>query len=204
LLRFRQSSRDAGTKQVTRGSVALNAGGSPLGVPGAHYMAIQTLNDLFLHTLRDIYYAENKISQSLPKMSAKATSPDLKAAFDEHLVETQEHVERLTEVFEMIGEEPSGERCPAIEGIIEEAEELAAEIEDAEVLDAALIAAAQAVEHYEITRYGTLISWAEELGLDDAAAILHQTLEEEYAADTKLSELGESGINAEADEGEAS
>jgi ferritin-like metal-binding protein YciE len=165
-------------------------------------MTIQTMNDLFLHTLKDIYFAEHEIIKALPKMSAKATSPELKLAFDEHLAETEQHVERLEQVFALIEEKPAGEECPAIEGIIEEAEELASEIEDANTLDAALIAAAQAVEHYEITRYGTLTSWAEELGLDDAAALLSETLEEEHAADIKLTELGETRINAAAIEDE--
>ena len=171
-------------------------------------MSIENMNDLFVHTLKDIYYAENQILKALPKMSKKTESPDLKAAFDAHLTETKGQVERLKEVFKLVGEKPAGEECPAIEGIIKEAEELMEEIEDANTLDAAMIAAAQAVEHYEITRYGTLASWAGELGLDDAAALLEETLAEEKATDLKLTELGESRINAMAidgdDEGEAS
>lgn len=161
-------------------------------------MSIHNLNDLFLHMLKDIYFAENAILKALPKMSEKATSPDLAAAFDTHLAETQEHVERLKMVFQLIGEKPQGEECPAIEGIIEESEELMDEIEDENTRDAALIAAAQAVEHYEITRYGTLMSWAEELGLDDAMELLGQTLEEEEATDQILTDLGEGRINASA------
>ena len=164
-------------------------------------MTIQNMDDLFLHTLKDIYFAEHKIIKALPKMSEKATSPELKLAFDEHLVETEQHVERLEQVFELINEKPS-RAGPAIEGIIQEAEELASEIEDANTLDAALIAAAQAVEHYKITRYGTLVSWAEELGLGDAAVLLSETLDEEHAADIKLTDLGESRINATADQNE--
>lgn len=166
-------------------------------------MAIESMQDLFLHTVKDIYFAENQILKALPKMSAAANSAELKDAFDSHLLETEGHVERLKQVFELLGEKPAGEECPAIEGIIEESEELMEEIEDANTLDAALIAAAQAVEHYEITRYGTLVSWAGELGLDEVAALLLETLEEEHAADAKLTDLGESRINAAAIEDSA-
>jgi ferritin-like metal-binding protein YciE len=161
-------------------------------------MPIESMNDLFLHTLEDIYFAENQIIKALPKMSAAATSTDLAAAFDSHLAETEIHVDRLKQVFEQLGEKPTGEECPAIEGIIEEAEDLIEEIQDENTLDAALIAAAQAVEHYEITRYGTLVAWAGELGLDDIAELLTETLDEEHAADIKLTDLGESRINAAA------
>jgi ferritin-like metal-binding protein YciE len=171
-------------------------------------MSIQNMNDLFLHSLKDIYFAENQILKALPKMSEKATSSDLSDAFDAHLAETEEHVTRLKQVFELIGQEPQGEECPAIEAIMEEAEKLMGEIEQANTLDAALIAAAQTVEHYEITRYGTLAAWAGELGLDEAAEVLNETLEEERAADRKLTDLGESRINAasvedEGDEGDS-
>ena len=166
-------------------------------------MSIQNMNDLFLHQLEDIYFAENQILKALPKMSEKATSPDLRDAFDAHLEETKTHVDRLKQVFEIVGEKPQGEECPAIEGIIEEAEELMGEIEHENTLDAALIAAAQAVEHYEITRYGTLVAWAGELGLDEAAEILSETLNEEHAADLKLTDLGESRINAASVEDES-
>jgi len=161
-------------------------------------MSIQNLDDLFLHTLKDIYFAEKQIIKALPTMAEKAAAPELSAAFDAHLSETELHVDRLEQVFELIGEQPQGEACPAIEAIIQESEELTSEIEDENTMDAALIAAAQAVEHYEITRYGTLISWAGELGLDDAAEILRETLDEEEEADRKLSVLGESRINASA------
>jgi len=159
-------------------------------------MSIANMNDLFLHQLKDIYFAENQIIKALPKMAEKAASADLSDAFDAHLEETMIHVERLKQVFEILGEKPQGDECPAIEGIIEEAEELMEDIEHGNTLDAALIAAAQAVEHYEITRYGTLVSWAGELGLDDAVDLLSETLEEEHAADLKLTDLGESRINA--------
>ena len=161
-------------------------------------MSIQNLNDLFLHTLKDIYFAEKQIIEALPTMSEKAASPDLSAAFDSHLSETELHVDRLEQVFELIGEQAEGEACPAIEAIIQESEELTSEIEDENTMDAALIASAQAVEHYEITRYGTLISWAGELGLDEAVEILNETLNEEEEADRKLSVLGENRINATA------
>jgi ferritin-like metal-binding protein YciE len=159
-------------------------------------MPIQNMNDLFLHQLKDIYFAENHIVKALPKMSEKAIAPGLSEAFDAHLLETEEHVARLKRIFEMVGQEPQGEECPAIEGIIEEAEELMDQIDHENTLDAALIAAAQAVEHYEISRYGTLAAWAGELGLDEVADILMQTLEEEHAADAALTDLGTARINA--------
>ena len=158
-------------------------------------MPITTMNDLFLHTLKDVYFAENAILKALPKMAKKAEAPQLKSAFETHLEETKGQVERLKQIFELLGEKASGEECPAIEGIIEESEELMSEIKDPYVLDAALIAAAQAVEHYEITRYGTLTAWAEELGLDEVVPILEETLEEEKATDVKLSALGETRLN---------
>jgi ferritin-like metal-binding protein YciE len=159
---------------------------------------IKTMDDLFLHTLQDIYYAENQIVKSLPEMIEKATNRDLSAAFKKHLEETQTHVSRLEQVFKMHNAEPKGVDCPAIDGIIEEAEEIAGEIADKDVLDAALIAAAQAVEHYEITRYGTLVVWAQQLGRDDSAAVLQRTLEEEKATDKKLTNLAERKINRKA------
>lgn len=167
-------------------------------------MPIENMRDLFVHTLKDIYFAENQILKALPKMSAKAGSPDLKDAFDTHLEETRGQIERLNQVFGMLDESPAGEECPAIVGIIRESEELAEEIKDVTTLDAAMIAAAQAVEHYEITRYGTLATWAEELGLDDAADLLRDTLEEERATDEKLSDLAEARVNPDAIEQMAS
>lgn len=159
---------------------------------------IKTLNDLFVHQLRDIYYAEKQIVQALPDMIEKAEDPGLKQGFETHLGETKNHVRRLEQVFKMHGEEAKGVECPAIDGIIEEADEIAGEVEDKKVLDAALIAAAQAVEHYEITRYGTLIAWAKQLGRPDCASVLQENLEEEKAADSKLTSLAERNINVKA------
>jgi ferritin-like metal-binding protein YciE len=161
-------------------------------------MGIENLHDLFVHTLQDIYFAEQTIVKKLPKMAEKATSAQLKAGFEQHLQETKEHVARLEQVFASIDEEAEGEECPAIEGIVEEAEELASEIEDPETLDAALLAAAQAIEHYEITRYGTLVAWAEEMNHREAVKLLQKTLAEEKATDAKLSKLAESRLNRRA------
>ena len=159
---------------------------------------IKTLDDLFVHQLQDIYYAEKQLVKALPKLADKATSEDLKDGLLEHLEETKGHVKRLEQVFDMHGEEPKAVDCPAIDGIIKEANDITGDVEDKDVLDAAIIAAGQAAEHYEITRYGTLIAWAKQLGRQDCAAILAETLEEEKAADEKLSDLAETGINAEA------
>jgi ferritin-like metal-binding protein YciE len=159
---------------------------------------IQTLDDLFVHTLRDIYYAEKQIEQALPKMIDKATNPQLKAGFEQHLRETTNHIARLERVFQMHGAVAKEVHCPAIDGIIEEANDLAGDIADKNVLDAGLIAAAQAVEHYEITRYGTLAAWAKELGRADCAAILAENLREEEATDRKLTQMAESRVNMQA------
>ena len=159
---------------------------------------LASLDDLLVHELQDILHAENQILKALPKMVKAASHPDLKAAFEDHLEETKGHVDRLKTVFKLIKQTPAGEECPAIEGIIKESEELMKEIGDANTLDAALIAAAQAVEHYEITRYGTLVAWAEELGHADASKTLRQTLAEEKAADSKLSTLRKARINVQA------
>lgn len=159
---------------------------------------IKTLNDLFVHTLKDIYYAENQIAKALPDMVDKATAPGLKQGFQKHLTETKGHISRLEQVFKMHGVEVEGVDCPAIDGILEEADDLAGDIADKQVLDAGLIAAAQAVEHYEMTRYGTLIAWARQLGRDDCASVLQQNLEEEKATDAKLTTMAESSINARA------
>ena len=162
---------------------------------------IKTLDDLFVHQLQDIYYAEMQIQKALPKMIAKATNPQLKAGFEKHLQETNGHVERVEQVFEMHGVEAKAVTCPAIDGIIKEANEVAGEIDDKQVLDAALIAAAQAVEHYEISRYGTLIAWAKQLGRNDCATVLKKTLDEEKATDKKLTDLAEAGgVNLQAAE----
>ena len=159
---------------------------------------IKTLDDLFVHQLRDIYYAEKQIVQALPDMIEKAKDPGLKQGFEAHLGETKDHVKRLEQVFKMHGVEAKGVECPAIDGIIEEADEIAGEVDDKKVLDAALIAAAQAVEHYEITRYGTLIAWAKQLGRPDCASVLQENLEEEKAADSKLTSLAERSVNVKA------
>src|SRR6266705_4009103 len=144
---------------------------------------IKTMDDLFVHALRDIYYAEKQIVKVLPDMIEKATDAQLKQGFKTHLGETENHVARVEQVFRMLGAAAKGVDCPTIDGIIEEANDVAGEVEDKQVLDAALIAAAQAVEHYEITRYGTLVAWAKELGRHDCAALLQQNLEEEKTAD---------------------
>ena len=159
---------------------------------------IHSMDDLFVHTLRDIYYAEKRILKALPTMIEKAQNSTLRQAFQSHLGETEGHVKRLEEVFRMHGVEASTVKCPAIDGIIAEAEEIASEVADQEVLDAALAAAAQAVEHYEITRYGTLIAWAKQLGRQDCASVLEQNLNEEKAADQKLTALAESAVNRQA------
>jgi ferritin-like metal-binding protein YciE len=159
---------------------------------------IKTMDDLFVHALRDIYYAEKQIEKALPEMVAKATEPSLKQAFQAHLGETRMHVRRVEQVFKLRGIEAKGVDCPAIDGIIEEAEDVAGEVEDKRVLDAALIAAAQAVEHYEMTRYGTLIAWARQLGRSDCASLLQQNLDEEKAADQKLNSIAESNVNRKA------
>jgi ferritin-like metal-binding protein YciE len=159
---------------------------------------IETMDDLFVHTLKDIYYAENQIVKALPDMIEKATDPQLKQGFQSHLAETKNHVKRLEQVFKMHSVEVEGVDCPAIDGIIKETKEIIGEVDDKKVLDAALIAAGQAVEHYEMTRYGTLIAWAKQLGRSDCASVLQQNLDEEKAADKKLTTLAEGGINRKA------
>ena len=160
---------------------------------------IKTMDDLFVHTLRDIYYAENQILKALPDMIDRATDAGLKQAFLSHLGETKNQVARLEQVFRMHGVEAKGIDCPAIDGIIDEADDIAGEVDDKEVLNAALAAAAQAVEHYEIARYGTLIAWAEELGHDDIVRFLTTNLNEEKAANTKLNTVAlRKGVNRKA------
>ena len=159
---------------------------------------IRTMNDLFVHQLQDIYYAEKQLVKALPKMAEKATDKQLKQGFPTHLDETKTHVQRLEQVFQMHGAEVKAVDCPAIDGIIEEADEVAGEVDDKSVLDAALINAAQAAEHYEITRYGSLVAWAKQLGRNDCASILQKTLDEERATDKKLTTLAESRINLRA------
>lgn len=161
-------------------------------------MAEKTLHDLFHDTLKDIYYAEKKILGALPKMAKAAQSAELKAAFVKHRDQTEGQVERLVEVFGIIDEKAVGKKCPAIDGIIEEGAEIMEDYKGTPALDAGLIGAAQAVEHYEMARYGTLKRWAEELGLDDAASLLGETLEEEEQTDEDLTALAESSVNQKA------
>ena len=162
-------------------------------------VANKTLDTLFHETLKDIYYAERKITTALRKMARAANNPDLKSAFETHEQETQGQYERLQDVFELIGKRAQGKTCDAIEGIIAEGQEIMEEFKDSPALDAGLLAAAQAVEHYEISRYGTLKSWALQLGMKDAAKLLDQTLQEELATDAKLTKLAESVVNEAAE-----
>ncbi|SNT38165.1 Ferritin-like metal-binding protein YciE [Tardiphaga sp. OK246] len=159
---------------------------------------IKTMDDLFVHQLQDIYYAEKQLLKALPKMADKATEPLLKQGFMTHLQETEVHVQRLEQVFATHGAEVKAVTCPAIDGIIKEADETAGEVEDKKVLDAALINAAQAAEHYEIARYGSLIAWARQLGRNDCAAVLQKTLDEEKTTDKKLTSLAEGKVNMRA------
>ena len=160
----------------------------------------KTLDDLFHDTLKDIYYAEKKILATLPKMAKAAQNDELTAAFEKHRVETERHVERLEEVFSIIDKKPQGKTCDAIIGITEEGAEVMKEYKGSPALDAGLLAAAQAVEHYEISRYGTLRTWAEELGLNDAASLLQETLDEEKATDQALTEIAEIVVNQEGED----
>jgi ferritin-like metal-binding protein YciE len=156
------------------------------------------LDELFHDTLKDIYYAEKKILMALPKMAKAAQNEDLSAAFEKHKTETEGQVDRLEQVFELIDEKPQGKKCAAIEGILDEGQEIMKEYKGSPALDAGLLSAAQAVEHYEISRYGTLRTWAEEMGLDRAAELLQQTLDQEEATDRSLTELAETVVNQEA------
>lgn len=159
---------------------------------------IRTMDDLFVHQLEDVYYAEHQIEKALPDMMEKATDAGLKRGLKTHLAETGRQIKRLEQVFKKLRQEPKGTECPAIDGIIEEANHVAGEIEDKDVLNAALIAAAQAVEHYEITRYGTLIAWAKQLGRKDVATLLTETLREEVATDKKLTMMAKMSANPKA------
>lgn len=159
---------------------------------------MKDLKSLFVHFLRDIYYAENKITKALPKMARKASNADLKAAFEHHLEETHQQIENLEKVFDLLDLKPRGETCEAIKGIIEEGEDIMDDADKGDVRDAGMIAAAQAVEHYEITRYGTLVSWAKTLDMSEAAKLLQANLDQEYAADEKLDKLGEGTLNRQA------
>lgn len=160
---------------------------------------IQSMDDLLLHGLKDIYYAEHQIVRSLPSMIEKATNRDLSKGLRDHLEETNKQIERLDQVFKKLGQPAQGVQCPAIDGLIEEANEVAGEVADKEVLDAAIVGAAQSIEHYEIARYGTLIAWAEALGHDDILRLLTTNLNEEKAADRKLSGVAvRKGVNRKA------
>ena len=172
-------------------------------------MAIQTMDDLFTHALQDVYYAENQIAKTIPEMMEKATDPMLQEGFRAHLEETREQIKRLDQVFQALGQTPKGVTCQAMLGLIEESQELAGEIEDKDVLDAAILASAQAIEHYEITRYGTLIAWANQLGHKETADqgklgrleiidLLQLSLDEEKDQDRKLTALAESKVNRHA------
>jgi ferritin-like metal-binding protein YciE len=159
----------------------------------------KTLQDLFHDTLKDIYFAEKKILSALPKMAKAAQSDDLRAAFEKHERETEKQVERLEQIFDLLGESARGKNCPAIMGIIEEGQEIMKEYKGTPALDAGLLSAAQSVEHYEISRYGTLKTWAGELGLDHAVRLLDATLAEEKATDEALTELAETAVNQRAE-----
>jgi ferritin-like metal-binding protein YciE len=159
---------------------------------------VHTMDDLFLHTLQDIYYAEHQIEKALPDMIAKASDGELKKGFQMHLKQTRGQIKRLDQAFKKMKQDPQGTKCPAIDGIIDEANDIAGDIDDKMVLNAALIGAAQAVEHYEITRYGTLIAWAKTLGRNDVAKLLAANLQEEKATDLKLNGIAKKKINRKA------
>jgi ferritin-like metal-binding protein YciE len=159
---------------------------------------IENIDDLFLHTLRDIYYAEHQIAKALPDMVAKASDAELKKGFTMHLRQTKGQIKRLDRAFKALKQQPKGTQCPAIDGIIAEANDIAGEIDDKMVLNAALIAAAQAVEHYEMTRYGTLVAWAKLLGHTPVAKLLAMNLKEEKATDKKLNGIATRKINKKA------
>src|SRR5215510_12599094 len=160
---------------------------------------IKTMEDLFVHGLQDLYYAEKQIVKALPRMIDKTTDGELKRGFEKHLNETEQQVKRLERVFEMQGKEPQGHKCPAIEGIIREAEDVMGEIENQDVMNTAIIALAQAVEHYEITRYGALMAWANELGQRQGAKVLAESLKEEKATDARLAAIAERKLNPRAE-----
>lgn len=161
-------------------------------------MADKQLDDLFLDTLKDIYYAERQILKTLPKMAKAAQSEELRAGFEQHRAETEVHVERLEQVFELLGKAPRGKTCDAILGIIEEGKEIMDEFKGTSALDAGLVSSAQAVEHYEMARYGTLATWAKQLGHTEAMNLFLETLKEEEATDKKLSNLAKSSVNLKA------
>ena len=160
--------------------------------------AMRKLEDLFFHLLRDVYHAEKQATRAMPKMAKAIENEELRQAMETHQEETLAQVERLEQVFELLGKKPRGQTCEAIQGLVEEAKEVMEEVEDPNVLDAGILAAAQAIEHYEIARYGTLRAWAEELGMNDVAKLLQQTLDEEKKTDKLLSEIAVSRLNREA------
>jgi ferritin-like metal-binding protein YciE len=166
--------------------------------PKEEAMTVKTLEDLFHETLKDIYYAEKKLVKTLPKMAKKASAPELKETINGHLSETEIHVERLEKIFNAIDKPAVAKKCEAMDGLLKEAEEVMSEIEDDETLDAAIISSAQTVEHYEIARYGTLATWAGELGHKGVVQLLEETLQEEKNADEKLSDLAEDAVNQKA------
>ncbi len=161
---------------------------------------MKTLKDLFVHTLQDVYYAEQRIMESLPMMIEKAETHELRNVLKAHLAETEKQIQRLDEVFELVDETPTTEECEAVDALLEEAEDVMSEIDDKAVMDAGIIAAGQAVEHYEIARYGTLIAWADQIGLSQAKGLLEQTLEEEKRADKLLTEVALQNVNRQAAE----
>lgn len=165
---------------------------------GLFSKSIASLDDLFVHTLQDIYYAEQQIAKNLPTMIEKAGDLQLKQALQSHLTETQGQIKRLERVFEMHGQPVKGTTCAAMDGILEEANDILGDTKDQSVIDAAIVSSAQAVEHYEITRYGTLVAFAKELGRADCAAVLEQSLQEEKAADAKLTAVAEARVNRRA------
>ncbi len=156
---------------------------------------LKSLDDLFLHGLQDIYYVENQIVKNLPKMIDAASDAELKRGLKDHLVETELQVRRLEQVFELVGENPKGTRCPGIDGILSEGDELLGNVDGRSMTNAAVVASAQAVEHYEISRYGTLIAWATELGKEEVVPLLQRNLREEKAADKKLTSIAEARVN---------
>ncbi len=164
---------------------------------------MKKLEDLFLHMLKDVYHAEKQALRAMPKMAKKVQSPELRQAFEQHQAETEQQVERLEQVFELMGKKARGETCEAIQGLVEEAKEVMEDAEDPEVLDAGILAAAQAIEHYEICRYGTLAAWAKQLGMGEAEQLLRETLAEEEKTDKLLTDLAEPALNAAAEQAAA-
>jgi ferritin-like metal-binding protein YciE len=174
------------------------AGGHEADHQGANMATTKSLNDLLLTFMQDVYYAERQILKALPKMAKAAQNEQLRQAFMQHREETQNQVERLQRAFEALGKRARGQTCEAINGLIEEGEEVIEDFPEGSVRDAGLAACAQAVEHYEMARYGTLIAWAKALGRSDCASVLDKNLQEEKATDKKLTEMAEASINLQA------